>query len=38
MVEDFRKWGAESFGEGLFRLKENLLTRQHFRGLTDQQQ
>jgi len=36
MMEDFAVWGAQSFGEGLFRLKENALMYQHFRGLTDQ--
>jgi hypothetical protein len=32
MVEDFRKWGAESFGEGLFCLKERALMRPAFQG------
>jgi hypothetical protein len=35
MMEDFSKWGAESFGESISCLKENALIRQHFRGPTD---
>jgi hypothetical protein len=34
MVEDFSKWGAQSFGESLFCLKKIALKRQHFRDLT----
>lgn len=27
VIDDFSKWGAESFGETLFRLKESVLMR-----------
>jgi hypothetical protein len=30
MVQDFLKWGIESFGESLFCLKEYAPTHQHF--------
>ena len=38
IMEDFFKWGAESFGESLSCLKENALMRQHFRGLAGRRQ
>jgi hypothetical protein len=38
MMEDFAKWGAESFGESSFCLKENVLICQRFRGLVDRRQ
>lgn len=38
MMDDFAKWGAESFDESSFCFKENALMCEHFRGLIDQQQ
>jgi hypothetical protein len=38
LVDDFTKWGAESFGRNLFSLKKSALMRQHFRGLTNRLQ
>jgi hypothetical protein len=37
MVDDFRKWGAESFGESLFCVVADSLMRQNFRGLANRQ-
>jgi hypothetical protein len=33
-MDDFMKWGTNSFGETLFCLKKFVLMRLHFRGLT----
>ena len=38
IMDDFRTWGAESFGESSFCLNKNMLTRQHFRGFIDRRQ
>jgi hypothetical protein len=38
IMDDFAKWGAESFGGILFCRKRNLLTRQHLRGFSGQQE
>jgi hypothetical protein len=38
MMNDLLKWGAESFGESLFRLKKFALMRRHFRDLIGRRQ
>ena len=38
IMDDFAKWGAESFGKSLFCRKRNELTRQHLGGLSGQQE
>ena len=38
MVDDFSKWGAESFGKSSLCLKENKLIWQYFRGTSAWQQ
>ena len=37
LMDDFMKWGAESFSESLFHLKKFVLMHLHFRGLTGRQ-
>jgi hypothetical protein len=38
IMDDFAKWGAESFGGSLFCLKRNALTQQHLRDLSGQRE
>ena len=38
MIDDFSKWGAETFGKSSLCLMENVLIRQHFRDISARQQ